>query len=112
MVRAKYLQRFGVSFARNMLRSYKLTPVLDNAGWHFTSVADAAGVAAKMRSYSHQEYAHLDEAYFEQVYEAISQGAVDRHELRPIDESFPAYIRQNQDALAKYILPMRQAPAA
>ena len=113
VVRAKYLQRFGVSFARNMLRSYKLTPVLDNAGWHFTSVADAAGVAAKMRSYSHQEYAHLDEAHFDQVYAAIGlRGGAVGHELRSIDETFPAYIRQNQDALAKFILPVRETQPA
>ena len=105
-VRAKYLQRFGVSFARNMLRSYRLIQLLDNAGWHFTSVSDAAGVAAKMRSYSHQEYAHMDEAYFERLYDKISRKTFQGWERLPIDESFPTYVQQNQASLAHLIIPL------
>ena len=109
IVRAKYLQRFGISFARNMLRSYGLTQVLDNAGWHFTSIFDAAGAAAKMRSFSHQEYAHMDEAYFERIYEKIGRKDIDGWDRAPIDESFPAYIREHQEELARHILPV-EAP--
>ncbi len=108
ILRAMYLQKFGASFARNMLRSYRLTPRLMNAGWHFTSVADPAGLAAKIRSYSHQEYAHLDEAYFESVHSEITSGTADGWERCPIDDRFPAYIRENQDALAPFILPLEQ----
>ena len=112
VVRAKYLQRFGVSFARNMLRSYRLTQTLDNAGWHFTSIFDTSGVAAKMRSFSHQEYAHMDEAYFERIYEKINRKKIDGWDRVPIDEMFPNYIRENQQDLAQYILPVESTEPA
>ena len=95
-----------------MLRSYRLTQTLDNAGWHFTSIFDTSGVAAKMRSFSHQEYAHMDEAYFERIYEKINRKKIDGWDRVPIDEMFPNYIRENQEDLAQYILPVESTEPA
>jgi len=110
MFKAKYLQKFNLSYARFVLRSSKYMKVLDNCGWHFTSVADPAGVAKKMRSYAHQEYAHMDETYFDRIFEKIRSGRKqDDWDFWEIDERFPAFVRENQDALAHMILPAERA---
>jgi beta-1,4-mannosyl-glycoprotein beta-1,4-N-acetylglucosaminyltransferase len=105
--RAKYFQRYGISYARFILRSSRALPSLGNCGWHFTSVSDAAGVAAKMQSYAHQENNRKDLAFFEALFGDIRRGKVDPEQWEnwPIDERFPAYIRENQDLLASLILP-------
>jgi beta-1,4-mannosyl-glycoprotein beta-1,4-N-acetylglucosaminyltransferase len=113
MFRAKYLQRFSPSFCRFMLRSSRYVELLDNCGWHFTSVSDAKGVAAKMKSYAHQEYAAKDEAYFERIFEKIRSGRKQAlWEYWEIDERFPTSIRENKDALERLILPTDAVEAA
>ena len=106
--RAKYFQRFGISYTRFVLRSSRVVRVLDNCGWHFTSVSDAAGLAAKMRSYAHQEHGGSRELdYYERMLAQIRGGKIDDGywEHWPIDERFPAYIREHRDSLAGLILP-------
>jgi hypothetical protein len=105
--RAKYFQRFGISYARFILRSSPALRKLDNCGWHFTSVFDPAGVAAKMQSYAHQEHRAKDLDYYEDMFAKIRGGKIDPEywEYWPIDERFPAYVRENQDRLAGLILP-------
>jgi hypothetical protein len=112
MFRAKYLQKFSLSCARAFLRSSKYTQVLDDCGWHFTSVGDAAGIANKIRSFAHQEYAHLDEEHFERILEKLRKGrGQEDWEFWPVDERLPAWMRENQSELAHMILQPKQAEA-
>jgi len=55
--RAGYLRSIGLSSARETLRSEKKTRRISPAGWHFTCVTDAPGIAAKLDNSSHQEHA-------------------------------------------------------
>jgi thioredoxin-like negative regulator of GroEL len=105
--RAKYFQKFGLSCARFVLRSSSLLPVLDNCGWHFTSVADPDVIAAKVRSFAHQENKRRTPAEYERMFAKIRAGKLDPDywERWPIDERFPAYIRENGDRLSNLILP-------
>ena len=105
--RAKYFQRFGISYARFVLRSSPLVPVLDSCGWHFTSVADPAAVAAKVKSYAHQENKARPPEEYERMFAKIRAGKLDPDywEYWPIDERFPAYVREHQERLARLILP-------
>lgn len=82
--------------------------VARDGGWHFTSLGGAAALAEKMRSFSHQEYnpgeANISEAKLEDL---IEQGNGPFWKMNcfavPIDESFPEYIRDNQDRYAHLI---------
>ena len=114
IMRAKYFQRFSPSFARFALRSSRYLPKLDRCGWHFTSIADAAGLAAKMQSYAHQEHAHMDEAYFERLFSKFrGDWKDDEHwERWALDERFPASIRERSAELEDFILPLPEWEAA
>ena len=113
VIRAKYLQRFSPSYARFVLRSSRYLRNLEPCGWHFTSMADPAGLAAKMRSYAHQEHAHMDQAYFEKMFAKIRSGREQAlWEFWPIDERYPASIRQNREQLKDLILPVEDLATA
>ena len=82
--------------------------VVKNGGWHFTSLGGASALAEKMRSFSHQEYnpgeANISEA---KLKELIERGAGPFWKMNcfalPIDDSFPKYIRENQERYAHLI---------
>lgn len=82
--------------------------VARDGGWHFTSLGGAAALAEKMRSFSHQEYnpgeANISEAKLEDL---IEQGNGPFWKMNcfavPIDDSFPKFIRENQERYAHLI---------
>jgi beta-1,4-mannosyl-glycoprotein beta-1,4-N-acetylglucosaminyltransferase len=103
--RAGHLRRIGASYARNMLCAHKVAPRIYDAGWHFTSVGSAIQLANKMKSYSHAEYAHKDDAFFQHRIAKIMRGEPDpRWERWEIDDRFPAFVRENRSSLADLIL--------
>lgn len=65
------------------------TQVLDEAGWHFTSMGGLARYAAKLEAYSHTE-ADTPEAKSA----AGFQRKIQNFPLCPLDDSFPACIRE------------------
>jgi tetratricopeptide (TPR) repeat protein len=100
--RAGLLQRFGSSYARFCLARRKSGQVLREAGWHFTSIGDSRRVVAKINSYAHQERKAVwrDEDRVGRLFEAIRGGRPEHGwERAEIDDSFPRYVRENQDAL-------------
>ena len=105
-VRARYLNAAGPSYLRSLTCQKGVHDVRQAAGWHFTSIGDAAGLAEKMRNSSHQEYAHQDEAYFTKLLGEVRSGRLDGvlGERREIDERFPAYMREHPEAFADHIL--------
>jgi beta-1,4-mannosyl-glycoprotein beta-1,4-N-acetylglucosaminyltransferase len=95
--RASYLSSFGLSYARNALRADKKATRLTNAGWHFTSIADSAGIAAKLKQGGHQEYADIPEARLANRLRRVRQGKYEEGwERFELDERFPAYIRERR----------------
>ena len=107
--RARYLQRFGSSYLRFFMACDAVrTHVIPNAGWHFTTMMDAAEVARKVDSYSHQEQTkkHLrDEAHFRGLLDRIRAGTPEPDwERCEIDESYPAFIRRRPQEIAHLLL--------
>ena len=74
-------------------------------GWHFSFMGGAEGALKKFQAFAHQEF--NQNLSVETIQKDIESGRLLNLTLKPvrIDESFPAYIRDNQDRFAKYILP-------
>jgi len=87
------------------------THIVRDGGWHFTCLGGAKAVAAKMRSFSHQEYNPGDDKIDESaIQKIIENGGGTFWKMNcfavSIDESFPAYIRENQAKYAHLIFPI------
>lgn len=105
VTRARFLAAHGWNYLRLGAVTYRKERWLPNAGWHFTSVGDAERLARKMQSTSHEEWAHLDGAYFEKMLRKLKRGGLSAEYVRrEIDDSFPAAIRDNREELAALIL--------
>jgi len=107
--KAKHLTRFGVSFARFVLaRHWTRAYAISHAGWHFTSVSDAAGISEKIHSYAHQEQTKPQfrgAGHFQDLLDQIRGGAAEPGwEICTLDETFHAYVREHRDVLAEIIL--------
>jgi beta-1,4-mannosyl-glycoprotein beta-1,4-N-acetylglucosaminyltransferase len=103
-VKARHLAGNGASYLRMWVRDRISGDELQDAGWHFSSVGDPGTLERKMKSFSHQEYAGLDSAHFERLFRAIRDGENPAaYARREVDDSFPAYVRDNRDALADYL---------
>ena len=103
--KAKYLQRLGMSYARFGLPYFAKGYSVFDAGWHFTSVTDAAGIASKMSSYAHQEHAVLELREYDEKLRRIRAGETEvGWEQWDLDDRFPAYLRGRRAELAHLIL--------
>ncbi|SRR5216684_493142 len=78
------------------------TPVLRNAGWHFSCTQDAAGLKLKLQSFSHQEYNTPKLTDINSIQDKIKYGLdlVDRRDqcwcCVPLDDTFPAYLVEHR----------------
>ena len=105
MVRARYLRQVGASYARFGLPYYAKGHALDDAGWHFSKVRSAEGLARKFGSNSNLVRAAVDQDTLSKTISRIRiDGGLEGYIRRDLDDSFPAYIRRNADALREFIL--------
>ncbi len=105
IVPARTLAANGSSYLRICMPRYAPRRVTDTAGWHFSSVGEPAMLERKMLSYSHQENAHMDREHFAGLLADIRRGLDTGHHVRhALDSSFPAYVRQHQQALSSLLL--------
>ena len=81
---------------------------IDDAAWHWSFFGDADMVRSKMEAYEHQE--NNQKQFRDTMEERIAQGVdpygrdyLYKPKTVPIDESFPDYIVNNQEKLAKFI---------
>ena len=103
--RARYLRAIGLSNARETVRAEKKIQRLSPAGWHFTSVTDASGIAAKLDNSSHQEHAGAEVHAIDGMLARIRGGEREEGwERAEIDDSYPAYLRAHLDDYADLIL--------
>ncbi len=107
--KARHLMRHGVSYARFAIaRRHPWAHVIPVAGWHFTSVADAAGIALKLESYAHQEQtkARFRQAdHFQAILDRIRGGELEPGwERADPDRDLPAFVRDNREALADLLI--------
>lgn len=79
------------------------TPVVPNAGWHFSCMQDAAGISLKLQSFSHQEYNRPEFTDVEVIAHRIKYGfdLVGRRKFFwccvPLDATYPEYLLQHLD---------------
>ena len=105
ILRAKFLTNIGPALARIAFRKYCRKDVIENAGWHFSSVKDANGLESKCSSYSHTEHGDLDAVHFADMLSLVrSGGRLPGYERCEIDDSFPGVVRRQRQELAPFIL--------
>jgi hypothetical protein len=104
--KARYLTTMGLSYARAALPHVPGRAKIFDAGWHFSSAADAGAIGEKMKDISHQEFAGHGVDHFGPLFEAIRSGGEPEPGWRrvDVDESFPAYVRRNRAELGDLIL--------
>jgi beta-1,4-mannosyl-glycoprotein beta-1,4-N-acetylglucosaminyltransferase len=80
--------------------------IANNSGWHFSYIKDNVAIQDKLNAFSHQEYGDKikDLNY---IQKCIEQGKSlfddGMTAIRPIDHSFPKYIKENLEALKEWI---------
>lgn len=102
--RVRLLARNGCSHLRIGGGQHFGHTYVPKAGWHFTHIAAPEALESKFRSFSHEEYGHLDRAYFEDLIEKIrTEGLGRAYRRRPLEE-MPDCIRSRRDALSEWLL--------
>jgi glycogen(starch) synthase len=115
-VRGHAMDPWSVIVRRRLLRSpqalreqrFRL-PCLENAGWHFSYLGDAAAVRRKIEAFSHQE---LNVPAFTDL-EAIERRMAEGHDLFdrpevewrfvPIDASFPRCVHEQRARWVRFV---------
>lgn len=81
--------------------------IIKDAGWHFSWMGGAERAVKKFKSFSHQEHQVQQHADYEKIKSRLENGQSifgdDFIEVCKIDETFPHYVRQNQDRFAGLI---------
>lgn len=87
--------------------------VAENSGWHFSFIGGVQKVRDKLRAYTDEKWATAadDEMRAEEmIYAGINVGTGEKEFHRvEIDDSFPAYIRNNQEKFKDFILAPRKS---
>jgi len=81
---------------------------VEDGSWHWSFFGDADTVRAKMDAYEHQEnnlpeFRDSMEDRIEKGIDPFGRDYLYTPQVVPIDDTFPEYIIQNQDKLAKFI---------
>jgi beta-1,4-mannosyl-glycoprotein beta-1,4-N-acetylglucosaminyltransferase len=101
----KYLKGTTIDEHRgNHVNAYRI----ENGGWHFSFLGDAENYKLKLASYEHTENntAHNIASAEERIEKGIDPfGRNIGIKTVPIDESYPEYIRNNQDKYTNLIKP-------
>ncbi len=101
----KVMKRISPALTRRLrnlrprkLRRAKLSKIelIPNAGWHFTTMGGVDRAILKIESFSHAE---LDTPEYKDKQRLLAE--IRSHPLRPIDETFPRYVQDNQEKLKK-----------
>ena len=81
---------------------------LPNAGWHFSYLGGIEAIEKKLKSFSHSEYSAIPRSVLEECIRRGRDpfGRGERYFADPIDETFPKYIRENQEKFASLIFPV------
>ena len=104
-VRARLLSSAGPSYLRHGHLTLGTRASVSDAGWHFSTVGSASEMARMFASYSHVEWAHLDESRLAERLERVRRKTLaDGFARRELDESFPAFILQNRERLKELLI--------
>lgn len=111
---ATRLVRYGDLGQPRDLRRWGGRVILDG-GWHFTCIGDIAALQEKIRAFAHQEYntaetldpQRLAQQMARGEYVFAASGGGGEFRAVPIDETFPAYLRENQEKFSHLIKPVK-----
>ena len=109
LFRAKHLARHGVSYARSYLsRRYPKAHIIEDAGWHFTSMFDAPGISLKVQSYAHQEHSKAkfrSIPHFQALRDRLRAGELEPNwERVELDDRFPSSLHRHLADFSDVIL--------
>jgi beta-1,4-mannosyl-glycoprotein beta-1,4-N-acetylglucosaminyltransferase len=104
--RAAMAASFGLSYLRLGHRRYETHTRVTEAGWHFSSIGGVADLRRKFESFSHTEFADLDEEAIRRRLEDVAGAGVmaEQYAVREIDEEMPRFVRENRERLAEFLL--------
>lgn len=80
--------------------------VIENGGWHFSSLGGAKRIGEKMDAFSHQDEAvqrFNNRAYFEAFSKFGFDILGDRLDFNPVDDTYPRYLLDNLDGFKHFI---------
>jgi hypothetical protein len=85
--------------------------VIENGGWHFTSMGGSNRIVEKIQSFSHQEFNRPEFVNRERLNEAINQGKPifdpgEKLQFTPLDDSYPRYILEKAKSFSDWIKPI------
>lgn len=109
--RAKYIQ-YGLFTNHTLMRYTYYPPVIENGGWHFTSIKTAENIHKKINAFSHQEFnndninkVEVIQKKIESLEELFANTPGREYTLSKveIDDSYPEYIKENIDKLKEWI---------
>ncbi len=100
----------GMTIQRLRSMPNKCATCLPNAGWHFSYLGGIEAIERKLRSFSHSEYSAIPRSVLEECIRRGRDpfGRGERYFADPIDETFPKYIRENQEKFASMIFPVSE----
>lgn len=102
--RARLLQSHGCSYLRVAARQLLKGTFVADAGWHFSNIGSPEALEWKFRSFSHQEWAHLDEQHFQDLIDqARTTGLGSKFRRQDLD-GMPEFIRERRSELARWLL--------
>jgi len=100
------LKKYNLMDAETIRHSQYLCMTLPNAGWHWSFLGGEKQIEKKIKSYSHEEYDNDETIKQIKIRMLNNEDVFNRgFELKTvkIDESYPVYIRENQDKLSHFI---------
>ncbi len=93
-------------------------PSIPDAGWHFSYLGDERRIQQKIEAFSHQEF-NVPEFTDREKLKGRVEGARDvfdrpgyRWEYVPLDDSFPGFVRDNQERFGHLIQPVETKVAS
>ena len=103
--RGRFFRTMGVGYLRDAIRFDKRSRRVQGAGWHFTSVFDAPGIAVKLNASSHQEHAGKPPELIDETLTRLRAGDYEPGwERWDFDDRFPAYLRAHREDFEDFIL--------
>jgi beta-1,4-mannosyl-glycoprotein beta-1,4-N-acetylglucosaminyltransferase len=77
-----------------------------NGGWHFSFLGDGKNAFEKVNSYSHNEYNHISEEFYqknlEELKDPFSRNITGFHSFEDLN-NLPKYVQENLNKFKKYI---------
>jgi beta-1,4-mannosyl-glycoprotein beta-1,4-N-acetylglucosaminyltransferase len=101
------LEKLNQGTTATKIRLYKKSRRLQNGGWHFSYLGGVESIREKIQSYAHQERNYEEFTNLQNIAKRMQQ-AFTSHRLLGVelDETFPAFLRNNRERYAHLVGPV------